>query len=165
MNLVSPRLKMIKYSSSDLDYFCEIICNDEVMYHISGKGNSRKVAAEKFEGILKTNKENDYYGVYKVVLKETEKVIGFAKIVSYEKDCLEIGYALLVPYWRKGYTLEMIKKMTSHCSEYFPDKKIMAIVNKGNIGSLKVLERCNYKEYHQKEFNGDQCVFLKYTRK
>ena len=59
----------------------------------------------------------------------------------------------------------MIKKMTSHCSEYFPDKKIMAIVNKGNIGSLKVLERCNYKEYHQKEFNGDQCVFLKYTRK
>ena len=160
MNLVSPRIKMIKYSSTDLEYFCDVICNDEVMYHISGKGNSRELAEEKFNDILKTNEKNDHYGVYKVILLESNKVIGFSKIVPYEKDSLEIGYALLVPFWRKGYTLEMIEKMTDHCLNYFPDKKIIAIVNKENIGSLKVLERCNFKEYHQKDFNGSPCIFL-----
>jgi len=160
MNLVTPRIKMIKYITSDLDHFCEVICNDEVMLHISGKGNSRALAEEKFDNIIKINQENEGYGFYKVVLLESNKVIGFSKITPYEEDCLEIGYALLVPYWRKGYTLEMIKKLTYHCLEFFPDKKIMAIVNEGNIGSLKVLERYNYKEYQREDFKGAPCIFL-----
>ena len=52
---------MQKYTASDFESFCDVICNDEVMLYISGKGNSREVANEKFEAILKTNKENDFY--------------------------------------------------------------------------------------------------------
>lgn len=162
MELLTSRLILKKYITSDLGVFCEVICNDKVMLHISGEGNTRTVAKEKFEGILKTNLENDLYGVYKVILKETDAVIGFAKITPFEEDCLEIGYALLVPFWRKGYTLEMIEKMTNHCLEYFPNKRIIAIVNKGNIGSVKVLEKCDYTLYKQEEFNGSPCLFFDY---
>ena len=165
MKLVTPRLKMIKYIASDIDHFCEVLCDDEVMRHISGKGNPRGLAEEKFKKLLKTNQENDNYGVYKVSLLESNKVIGFSKIVPYEKDCLEIGYALLVPHWRKGFTMEMIDKMTEHCLEFFPDKKIMAIVNKGNIGSLKVLEKCDYTAYQQKDFNGLPCLFYEFKKR
>lgn len=162
MELVTSRLRLKKYVASDLDAFCEVICNDEVMLHISGKGNSRAVAKEKFEGLVKINLENDLYGVYKVILKETDAVIGFAKITPFEEDCLEIGYALLVPFWRKGYTIEMIKKMTNHCLEYFPNKRIIAIVNKGNIGSVNVLEKCEYTLYKEDEFKGSPCLFFDY---
>ena len=165
MNLLTSRLEMAKYKTIDFEYFCDVICNDEVMFYISGTGNSREVAKEKYLRILKTNQENEFYGLYKVIQLTKKKVIGFAKIVPYEKDCLEIGYALLAPYWRKGFTIEMIEKMTNHCLQYFPDKKIMAIVNKENVGSLNVLERCNYKEYQQKDFKGAPCIFLDYRGK
>jgi len=162
MKLQTERLSLQKYVASDFEDFCEVICNDEVMLHISGKGNSIKVAKDKFENILKTNKENDFYGVYKVVLKETENVIGFAKIVPFEKDCIEIGYALIPEYWRKGYTIEMIKKMTTHSLDYLPNKKIMAIVNQENKGSINVIEKCGFDEYKQEEFKGATCLFYEY---
>ncbi len=162
MNLVTSRTKMQKYTASDFESFCDVICNDEVMLHISGKGNSREVANEKYEAILKTNKENDFYGFYKVILLETDAVIGFAKIVPFEEDSIEIGYALLALYWRKGFTTELIEKMTAHCLEYFPDKKIMAIVNLENMGSKKVLERSNFIKYKQGEFSGAPCLYFEY---
>ncbi len=163
MILDTLRTTMIKYKKSDLDAFFKVICNDEVMLFISGKGNSKEVAKEKFETILLTNKENEYYGVYKVIHSQTNKLMGFAKIVPFENNYLEIGYALLPPYWRKGYTLEMIEKMTAHCQEFFPNKKLMAIVNNENVGSIRILEKCNYKEYQQKVFKGVPCMFFEYS--
>jgi len=162
MNLVTSRTEMQKYKASDFESFCDVICNDEVMLFISGKGNSREVANEKYQAILKTNKENGFYGFYKVILLETETVIGFAKIVPFEGDSLEIGYALLAPYWRKGFTTELIGKMTTHCLEHFPNKKIIAIVNLDNLGSIKVLEKSNFKKYKQGEFRRSPCLYFEY---
>jgi len=162
MEIHTKRLLLQKYSASDFEAFCDIVCNDEVMLNISGKGNTRIVTKEKFEWVLKTNQENQYYGLYKVIFIETNKVIGFAKITPFEEDYYEIGYALLPPYWRKGFTIEMIKKMTNHCLEYLSDKKIMAIVNIENIASLNVLEKCNYTVYEEAEFKGASCLFYEY---
>ncbi len=162
MDLLTSRLIMEKYKASDFEGFCEVICNDEVMKNISGKGNTVKIAKDKFENILKTNKENDYYGVYKVVLLETKIVVGFAKIVPFEKECIEIGYALLPEYWRRGYTLEMIKKMTTHCLDYISNKKLMAIVNIENKGSIHVIEKCGFEVYHKEVIKGATCLFYEY---
>lgn len=164
MNLFTPRTVMQKYTKSDFESFCDVICNDEVMLHISGKGNPREVALKKFKAILETNKENDYYGVYKVILLETSTVIGFAKIVPFNGESLEIGYALLSPFWRKGFTTELIEKMRNQCLEYFPNKKIMAIVNKENIGSIKVLEKSNFNLYKQGKFKESSCLFFEYLK-
>ena len=76
---------------------------------------------------------------------------------------MEIGYALLAPFWRKGYTAEMIKKMTRHSLRYFPNKKTMAIVNKENLGSINVLKKCAYQLYKQEEFKGAPCLFFEYS--
>jgi len=162
MELITEHTRIVKYDHSDFEAFCEVICNDEVMYHISGKGNSKKIALKKFKSLLKTNKENDHYGFYKVLLKDSESLIGFAKMVPFEKDKIEIGYALLPDYWRKGYTTEMVQVMTSNCIQNFRDKKVMAIVNDGNIGSLKVLENLNFDPYKKDIFKGSMCYFLEY---
>lgn len=162
MKIQTKRLSLQRYNASDFEVFCDIVCNDEVMLNISGKGNTRIVAREKFEWVLKTNQENQYYGLYKVILLETNKVIGFAKITPFEEDYYEIGYALLPPFWRKGYTVEMIKNLTHHCLNYLSDRKIIAIVNIENIASLNVLEKCNYTIYEEAEFKGASCYLLEY---
>ncbi|MGY8933966.1 MAG: GNAT family N-acetyltransferase [Flavobacteriales bacterium] len=163
MDIISPLLILKKYSTSDFEDFCKVICNDEVMLHISGKGHTRLVAKEKFDLLLKTNQEHDFYGIYKVVLKETNKMIGFAKITPFEKKCIEIGYALLPPYWRMGYTIEMIKTLTKHGLNYFPEKKLMAIVNEENIASVNVLEKNGYQVYKKENFKDSPCLLLAYA--
>ena len=162
MDLLTERTKLIKYTTSDFESFCKVICNDEVMLHISGKGNSRKIARKKFNRLLKTNQKNRFYGIYKVILKETNSVIGFAKMVPFEDDKIEIGYALLPDYWRLGYTNEMVKRMLKNGNQNFRNKKLIAIVNEENIGSLKVLENLNFHKYKKEPFKGSPCYFLEY---
>lgn len=158
----TERTKLVKYNSTDFESFCDVICNDEVMRNISGKGDSRPVAREKFDNLLKTNMENDHYGFYKVILKKGESVIGFAKMVPFEEDKIEIGYALLPDHWRKGYTTEMIKVMVSNCLQYFRNKKIIALVNDDNLGSLKALKNQQFNIYKKNLFKGFPCYFLEY---
>jgi len=162
MDIHTERTLLVKYDDSDLESFCKVICNDEVMYHIAGKGYSREVANEKFENILKTNTENEHYGLYKVIFKEDQSVIGFAKIVPFESDMMEIGYALMPEFWRMGLTTEMIQQLVSVGKQYFDDKRIIAIVNVDNIGSLKVLDRFNFVTYKKETFKDDLCYFLEF---
>ena len=162
MEIHTERTVMIKYDGSDFDAFCKVICNDEVMYHIAGKGYSTEVAKEKFEKLLTTNKENEFYGLYKVIFKEDRSVIGFAKMVPFETDMMEIGYALLPDYWRIGLTTEMVQELVQIGKEHFSNKRIIAIVNVDNIGSLKVLERFNFRNYKMEPFKGDPCFFLEF---
>ena len=164
MDIITQSLILKKYISSDFEDFCKVICNDEVMFHISGKGHTRLVAKEKFNMLLNTNQENDFYGVYKVVLKETNNVIGFAKITPFENKNIEIGYALLPSYWRMGYTIEMIKTLTKHGLIYFPEKKLMAIVDEENTASIKVLEKNGYQVYKKQSFKGSPCLLLEYAK-
>jgi RimJ/RimL family protein N-acetyltransferase len=163
MDIHTERTLMVKYDDADLSSFCKVICNDEVMLHISGKGYSQEEALEKFDNLLKTNEENEYYGFYKVIFKEDRSVIGFAKLVPFETDMMEIGYALLPGYWRMGLTAEMVQQLVSVGKRYFKDKRIMAIVNVDNIGSLKVLERFNFSIYKTEPFKDDPCYFLECT--
>ena len=163
MDIITQHLILKKYSTSDFEDFCKVICNDEVMLHITGKGHTKLVAKEKFDLLLKTNQEHDFYGIYKVVLKETNKMIGFAKITPFEKKCIEIGYALLPPYWRMGYTIEMIKSLSKHGLIYLTEKKLMAIVDEENTASIKVLEKNGYQIYKKESFKGSPCLLLAYT--
>lgn len=164
MKIKTQHLLLIKYDNTDFEDFCKVICNDEVMLHISGKGHTRLVAKEKFDMLLKTNLENNRYGFYKVLLKETNKMIGFAKFTPFEKHYFEIGYALLPPYWRKGYTQEMITSLTEHGLHNFPEYQLMAIVNQDHIASKNVLNKNGYRIYKEEIFKGSPCLFLEYIK-
>jgi RimJ/RimL family protein N-acetyltransferase len=160
VNIHTTRTLLVKYDESDFDSFCKVICNDEVMLHISGKGYSLDVAREKFDELLKTNMENDHYGFYKVIFKEDRSVIGFAKMVPFETDKMEIGYALIPDFWHMGLTTEMVQELVDTGNRYFKDKQIVAIVNIDNVGSLKVLDQFKFIIYKTEEFKGESCHFL-----
>ena len=83
MKLISNRLIFKHYTKIDFNDFKAILMNDEVMKHISGKGNSEKVTKEKFKKVLKTNSENSKLGFFNITLKESENLVGFCEISSY----------------------------------------------------------------------------------
>jgi len=161
MKLYSERLVLSLYTSLDFDAFCAIVRNDKVMKYISGKGDTDKVARVKFEDIIKKNTAAGKDFFYKVNLKDGT-YIGFAKAVSSVEEGMEIGYAILPAFWRKGYVTEIIESLVEKCTTSFPDAMIMAIVDTQNIGSTKVLEKSNFVIYKRDLIKDNYCWFLKY---
>lgn len=161
MSWKTNRLKYQAYKASDYDDFCEVVCNDKVMIHIAGKGDSLKVAKSKFEAILSKNKLNNGFVFFKVSLLDGTH-IGFAKTVFFEGEGVEIGYAILPEFWRKGYAFEMIEFMKNYCLGNHPELTVMAVVDTQNIASIKVLEKAGFKIYKKDVFRDDYCWFLRF---
>ncbi|PCI35472.1 MAG: hypothetical protein COB60_02925 [Flavobacteriaceae bacterium] len=161
MNWKSNRLIYQKYEEDDFDDFCDVVCNNEIMIHIGGKGNSLKVARNKFDDILEKNNSNSGFVFFKVSLLDGTHV-GFAKTVLFDGEGVEIGYAILPSFWRKGYASEMIGFMKSFCRETYPDLTVMAVVDTQNIGSIKVLEKAGFNIYKKEVFRDDYCWFLRF---
>jgi len=160
MNLISNRLIFKHYTKNDFNDFKVILMNDEIMKHISGKGNSEKLTQEKFNKVLKTNSENKNLGFFNVTLKETKRLVGFAKLVHID-DSLEIGYALLRKQWGKGFASEITKNLIIHAKEHFPEKEIIAIVNLGNDASKNVLIKQQFIKYNTGILDGFEVEYYK----
>jgi len=160
MNLTSKRLIFKHYTKIDFNYFKVILMNDEIMRHISGKGNSEKLTQEKFKKVLNTNSENKNLGFFNVTLKETKHLVGFAKLVHMDGS-LEIGYALLKKQWGKGFASEITKNLIIHAKKHFPEKEIIAIVNLGNAASKNVLIKQQFIKYNTGILDGFEVEYFK----
>jgi len=160
MNLISDRLIFKHYSKIDFNDFKAVLMNDEVMKHISGKGNSEKVTREKFKKVLKTNSENKNLGFYNITLKETKHLVGFAKLVHLD-DAIEIGYALLKMHWGRGFASEITKNLIIHAKKHFPNKEIIGIVNLGNNASKNVLKKQQFIIYDTGILDGFEVEYFK----
>src|SRR5215207_11132312 len=92
-------------------------------------------------GPVKSYDKNGF-GLYLVVLKETNESIGMCGLIR--RDTLEdvdIGYALLPDFWAKGYAVEAARATKTYAKEVIGLKRIVAIVDPANAGSIRVLEK------------------------
>ena len=58
--------------------------------------------------------------------------------------------------------ISRVQELVQIGKEHFSDKRVIAIVNVDNIGSLKVLERFSFSNYKTEPFKGGPCYFLEY---
>jgi [ribosomal protein S5]-alanine N-acetyltransferase len=54
---------------------------------------------------------------------------------------VDIGYALLPKFWSKGYALEAARSMKAYAKDVIGLKRIVAITDPANTGSIRVLEK------------------------
>ncbi len=89
-----------------------------------------------------TSYEKNGFGLYLVVLKETNDSIGMCGLIK--RDGLEdvdIGYALLPKFWSKGYAIEAARAVKEYAKDVIGLKRLVAIVDPANEGSIRVLEK------------------------
>ncbi len=58
---------------------------------------------------------------------------------------MDIGYALLEKYWRKGYAQEAVKGTISFSKNKLKVDKVLAITKKENLPSVNFLEKTGFK--------------------
>ena len=86
------------------------------------------------------------YGNYTLVTKDGLQKIGTCGL--YDREGLEgidIGFAFLPQYEKKGFAFEASNKLKEVAFDEFKIKAINAITNKDNISSQKLLEKLGLK--------------------
>jgi [ribosomal protein S5]-alanine N-acetyltransferase len=82
------------------------------------------------------------FGLCLVVLKETGESIGMCGLIRREYlEDVDIGYALLPRFWSKGYASEAARAVKKYARDVVGLKRMVAIVDPANEGSIRVLEK------------------------
>lgn len=82
------------------------------------------------------------YGMWLIVLKETDEVIGRAGLEYKEgEDGLELGFMLGEDYWHRGYAYEACSAVLTYGREYLGCECFYARVHPDNGSSRRLCER------------------------
>lgn len=145
--LETDRLTLREITTDDAEFLLKLLNEPSFIENI-GDRNVRTVEdARQYasNGPIASYKQHGF-GLYLVELRESRAPIGICGLVK--RDSLsdaDLGYALLPEYWRKGYALEATSAVKKYGFADLGHKRILAIVNPDNAGSIKVLDKLGLK--------------------
>ena len=85
-------------------------------------------------------------GVFAVVLKSNDKLIGDINYSEEEDDTYEIGYDFNELFWGQGYATEACKEVLKHLFETVGARRVIAQCNDDNEHSIRLLERLGFRK-------------------
>lgn len=141
--LETERLLLRHLNDDDAEFMLELL-NDPSFIENIGDRKIRELDGAKAyirNGPVASYAKNGF-GLYLVQLKETRESIGMCGLIKRDqlKD-VDIGYAFLPRYWSKGYAIESALSVKEHARAEIGLKRIVAIVDPRNAGSIRVLEK------------------------
>ncbi len=149
------RLIMRKLAQEDLDRFCLMSADGEVMKYFPGTLSR----AESIELFNKLNKRFDSrgWGIWALELKSTGEFIGFTGLNEPHDDlpftpCVEIVWRLLKEYWHLGYATEAANKALEFAFDELDLNEIIAFTTLSNKKSQSVMHKIGMKN-SGKNFN------------
>jgi RimJ/RimL family protein N-acetyltransferase len=141
--LETERLLLRHLSTEDAEFILELLNEPSFIRNIGDRGIRTIEGANSYilNGPVASYAKNGF-GLYLVKLKETDESIGMCGLIK--RDTLEdvdIGYAFLPRFWSKGYAVESARAVREYAKNAIGLKRIVAIVDPENEGSIRVLER------------------------
>ena len=74
---------------------------------------------------------------------------------------LETGWVFLPGAQGKGYATEAVLAMHAWRDLHFPEKQVACIIDVPNVASLRVAEKCGYRETARTSYHGASIVVMK----
>jgi [ribosomal protein S5]-alanine N-acetyltransferase len=147
----TERLILREAEPSDNQFFFDLLNTPKWIKYIGDRGIKTLNDAEKYisDKLINSYKTNGY-GLYVYELKESNIPIGICGFIKREYlDSVDIGFALLPEYERKGYTYEIAVAVLDNGKEKLGSKKVCAITSKDNVASQELLKKLefNFKSY------------------
>ena len=106
------------------------------------------------------------YSVYTLILKQDNIKIGTCGFYDREGiKGIDIGFALLPEYERKGYAFDSTKKLMNVAFNEFGIKEISAITTEENISSKKLLQKLGFQLNGITKLSNDDDELLLYKTK
>ncbi|WP_335486544.1 GNAT family N-acetyltransferase [Neobacillus niacini] len=143
MYFKTERLNTRRFVLEDLDDFHEMQSNNNVMKYILGRGKTRTENANELCKIINSYNENNTDRLIMAISEindETHTLIGACAVAKSENGEFEVGYRFSEKHWGKGYGSEILNGLLQFCLNELAINKIISIVEKANIYSVRILE-------------------------
>lgn len=148
MNILeTERLNLRQIATGDAEFVLELLNEPSFLRNIGDKGV--RTIDDSIQYILDgpvDSYERLGFGLWLVELKDSKVPVGICGLVK--RDALtdvDIGYAFLPRFWSMGYAYESASAVKSYAMNVLGLKRLLAITNPENIGSIKVLEKIGLK--------------------
>jgi ribosomal-protein-alanine N-acetyltransferase len=145
--LETERLNLRRLNAGDAAFILELLNEPSFLHNIGDRGVRTLEQAVQY--ILKGPVDSyarHGFGLWLVELKESGTPAGICGLVK--RDTLpdaDIGYAFLPRFWSQGYAYESAAAVMSYARGALGLRRVLAITNPANAGSIKVLEKIGLK--------------------
>lgn len=139
MILETKRLYLREMNQADFTSLCRILKDEETMYAYEGAFNDTEVQEWLDRQFMRYKKWG--FGLWAVVLKETEEMIGQCGLTMQpwkDSEQLEIGYLFERSHWHKGYAAEAAAACKKYAFEVLDADEVCSIIRDTNAASQKV---------------------------
>lgn len=90
--------------------------------------------------------ERHGFGLYRVTLKRESAPLGICGLVKRDEfPQPDLGFAFLKAQWSNGYAFESSLAILRHSREELGFDRILAMADKGNIASTRLLDRLGFR--------------------
>ena len=152
--LTTKRLILREHRLEDFPAYAALRADPEVMRHLEdGKILSEEEAWASF---LKNPGMWQFagFGSWMIVEKESDSVIGGVGFSDRKRDrgedlrgVPEMSWSLATAASGKGYATEAVQAALAWGRERFSAARVIALVNEENFASIRVAEKCGFKEF------------------
>jgi RimJ/RimL family protein N-acetyltransferase len=145
--LETNRLILRQLSTEDVAFILELVNEPSFIQNIGDRGvRTLEDARAYILRVAISSYEKNGFGLYLVELKDSGQSIGMCGLIK--RDGLEdvdIGYAFLPRFWLKGYAVEAAAAVKDYARDTLGLKRLVAITDPANQGSIRVLEKIGLK--------------------
>jgi RimJ/RimL family protein N-acetyltransferase len=165
--LETPRLSLRGYALEDFEAYAAMWADPEVTRHI-GDG-SPKSEAESWTSLLRAVGHWQLlgYGSWAIDEKASRRFIGGIGFNNSKRDrgealrdLLEIGWMLAPHASGKGYVTEALEAALEWGRTHFGPVRVIAITAPENFASMRVAQKCGFKEFLRGPSLGRPRVFF-----
>lgn len=158
--IITPRCKLIKLVSGDLDDVILIYKDPLVRRYLGGTTDDELLLKNKFEEVLSKSKMPGVY-FWCVRLIKDDQFIGLVSLDRYyDGKNIELSYEFLPQHWGNGYASEVVRKMIDYSFTEIDLPKLVSETQTANSSSCKLLERVGMKlENKLMRFGAEQAVY------
>jgi len=159
------RLRLRAFTPDDLDDLQLVFGDTEVMKYISG--GKPRARAETETGLRRTIEgwQTRGFGLWAVVEKATDKVIGYCGLIFLEETPeIEIAYGLAKSSWGKGFATEAAQASLRFGFEELKLDRIVAVVNPQHVSSQRVLARLGMKHTKNERHYDEDLMYYEISK-
>lgn len=107
------------------------------------------------------------FGYWAVEEKATGKFAGEVGFADYKrnlehwpKGTPEIGWVFATEFHGQGYATEAVRAAVAWADEHFESGRTACIIQPGNLASIRVAEKCGYRQFRSTEYKERPTLLL-----
>lgn len=159
--LETERLILRGHGLADFPASAAMWADPKVTRHITGKPCSEEESWGRFLRYL-GHWALTGFGYWMVEEKATRRFVGEVGFADYKRDVEpsiqgipELGWALVPAMHGKGYATEAVLAAIAWGEKHFGAVPTVCLIAPGNVASLRVAEKCGYREWQRATYKGN----------